>query len=821
MTETYDAAPAIPGARTAARPALNRRARPNADVLAFGILLIVVIGFLAANFVTYYNLYRLDILTFYMPWYEHMGERLRDLDLPGWLPYIMSGAPFAGDPQSGWGYLPAMVIFTIAPSTSGYITFITFHVVLAAAGSYLYARIIGINPVGALATGFAFTLGNFMERTACCTIHMQVAVWIPAILLLYELSRRAQTLRSRIGGLVLAGIAVSQMVAGWVGQGAYYGALAIGIYILYRTFFPRSEEVGITDRLKTLAVTVVVLGIVGGSTAAPALIPRLDTVSRSNLSDLYQSDEEGEDTGWRPEEIPHLVFSDGPRTNRSYLGAATVTAAVVGGIICWRRRNALFFALYGVGVFSLIVRNSPVEDVFNLLPRFESLHIHSPDRIYVVLFIAPAILAGWLVHTLWDPSWRGRSHLRTVALAVSVATVLAVVAVLVVKDDRGYWMPTDRLLETGLIIGGVGIVSLIDRLPIRRLLAITIVLMLVIDPTGQLVRLRLEGTRLRDVREQIFMGTIEPNGAARWLLARSAEGEIFRFAGYDQMRLMNQGELRTYHVSYSDPGTQAILVNNRGVEFGLDDAQGYNPVQIDRYVEFFDAINGTGQSYHAANVLASGLNSPLLNQLNVRYFVIPAEIPPGRPDLLKLSQIYPTVYADEQSRIVENPNTLPRAWIVHEAEQEETGEDILSLFLLGPIFADPRELVLMEDEAPELDEPDDPAAESVAITESHPDEIHLDVSVSATGMVVLSEIWDPGWSATVDGEAVEVHRVNHTLRGIVVEPGQHEIVLRYKATVVKGSLLFYIVPVAALLALPLLDRRRRTATVAAGHRGGE
>jgi uncharacterized membrane protein YfhO len=144
--------------------------------------------------------------------------------------------------------------------------------------------------------------------------------------------------------------------------------------------------------------------------------------------------------------------------------------------------------------------------------------------------------------------------------------------------------------------------------------------------------------------------------------------------------------------------------------------------------------------------------------------------------------------------------------------------------LLGPIFADPRELVLMEDEAPELDEPDDPAAESVAITESHPDEIHLDVSVSATGMVVLSEIWDPGWSATVDGEGVEVYRVNHTLRGIVVEPGQQEIVLRYKATVVKTSLLFYIVPVAALLALPLLDRRRRPATVAAeppGPRGGE
>src|SRR3989337_2081524 len=45
------------------------------------------------------GLYRLDVITFYLPWYSHLGERLRDLDIPGWLPYTMSGVPFAGDPQ--------------------------------------------------------------------------------------------------------------------------------------------------------------------------------------------------------------------------------------------------------------------------------------------------------------------------------------------------------------------------------------------------------------------------------------------------------------------------------------------------------------------------------------------------------------------------------------------------------------------------------------------------------------------------------------------------------------------------------------------------
>ena len=170
----------------------------NRDLIGLGALLVVVLAVLAVNFWSRYNLYRLDIVTFYIPWYEQLGHRLRDLDIPGWMPYAMSGSPFAGDPQSGWGYLPAMVIFTIAPSLSGYIAFIFFHVVLAAVGTYTYARVIGINPLGAFAAGATFTLGNFMERTACCTIHMQVAVWIPAIFLCIELSRRARTRASRI-----------------------------------------------------------------------------------------------------------------------------------------------------------------------------------------------------------------------------------------------------------------------------------------------------------------------------------------------------------------------------------------------------------------------------------------------------------------------------------------------------------------------------------------------------------------------------------------------------------------------------------------------
>src|SRR4051794_32707561 len=106
-----------------ARPQPLLPPRLAADIAGLGSPPPVALCVLWLNLFSHYDLFRLDILTFYLPWYEYLGSRLRTFDIPGWLPYTMSGVPFAGDPQSGWGYLPAMVSFAIAPSTTGYVIF--------------------------------------------------------------------------------------------------------------------------------------------------------------------------------------------------------------------------------------------------------------------------------------------------------------------------------------------------------------------------------------------------------------------------------------------------------------------------------------------------------------------------------------------------------------------------------------------------------------------------------------------------------------------------------------------------------------------------
>jgi hypothetical protein len=84
-------------------------------------------------------------------------------------------------------------------------------------------------------------------------------------------------------------------------------------------------------------------------------------------------------------------------------------------------------------------------------------------------------------------------------------------------------------------------------------------------------------------------------------------------------------------------------------------------------------------------------------------------------------------------------------------------------------------------------------------------------------MLVLSEIWDPDWVAEVDGKEVDILQVDFALRGIVVGPGEHEVVLRYPATLVRNTFALWLVPiflVPLLLAGEYIWGRRQASTAA-------
>ena len=65
---------------------------------------------------------------------------------------------------------------------------------------------------------------------------------------------------------------------------------------------------------------------------------------------------------------------------------------------------------------------------------------------------------------------------------------------------------------------------------------------------------------------------------------------------------------------------------------------------------------------------------------------------------------------------------------------------------------------------------------------SRQDRLDVDVHAAKRGLVVLSEPSYSGWKATVHGARAEILKVDGALRGIVVPPGDSQIVLRYAPT---------------------------------------
>ena len=69
---------------------------------------------------------------------------------------------------------------------------------------------------------------------------------------------------------------------------------------------------------------------------------------------------------------------------------------------------------------------------------------------------------------------------------------------------------------------------------------------------------------------------------------------------------------------------------------------------------------------------------------------------------------------------------------------------------------------------------------TVRLTSYDSDQAKYEVESAKGGLVVFSEVYYPGWTATVDGLPAEVGRANYVLRALNVPAGKHEVVFTFQ-----------------------------------------
>ena len=216
---------------------------------------------------------------------------------------------------------------------------------------------------------------------------------------------------------------------------------------------------------------------------------------------------------------------------------------------------------------------------------------------------------------------------------------------------------------------------------------------------------------------------------------------------------------------------------------------GYHPAKLRRYQEMVDAYIVPEMQKAMQAIAAKGGNMqqvdgvklfPVLNMLNTKYFIFPLQ--GGATIPLK------NIYAQGNGWFVDKIDYVADA----NAEYAEVGKiDVRHEAVADKQF----EAVLGQAKAND-------STATVKLDKYEPNNLQYTVNSKNGGIVVFSEIYYLGWKATVDGQSVELGRVNYILRAVNVKPGKHIVVLDFHPTSISTTeTIAYISIVILLLAI--------------------
>ena len=194
---------------------------------------------------------------------------------------------------------------------------------------------------------------------------------------------------------------------------------------------------------------------------------------------------------------------------------------------------------------------------------------------------------------------------------------------------------------------------------------------------------------------------------------------------------------------------------------------GYHAAKLRRYQEMIEAyiapemqklMPAIAEAQGDMTQVAGDSIYPVLNMLNMKYVIMP----------LQGGQTVPIM----------NPYAYGNAWFVdkltYAQNANEEIERVGKIDLRHEAVAD----VKFQQQLGEAQLQD--TASVVTLTAYEPNELQYDVRSGKGGVVVFSEVYYPGWTATVDGEPAELGRVNYILRAMNLQPGEHKVVLTFK-----------------------------------------
>ena len=191
-------------------------------------------------------------------------------------------------------------------------------------------------------------------------------------------------------------------------------------------------------------------------------------------------------------------------------------------------------------------------------------------------------------------------------------------------------------------------------------------------------------------------------------------------------------------------------------------------------------------------------NLPHFRLLGVKYILTPAGT---------ILNFLPVVYQGEVN-VYKMPSFIPRVFVAHQLEYVSSPEQATErVGSLGPKIAS---TVILEKQIPERYMHSGTYGDidsSASIVEYKVNRVVIEAQSQEPGILVLTDVFYPGWKAYVDGKPTEVFRVDGLVRGVLIEKGRHTVVFRYFPDTFVAGLMIAVVAFTGFLTLLLVPTR--------------
>ena len=678
------------------------------------------------------------------PWRQLAFDLLQRGELPLWNPYTHAGTPLLANIQTALFY-PINFLYFFIPFNTVWTIQVIAQPVLLAIFMFLFLTEIGISKKASTLGSLALALSGFSIAWLEWNTTLHTLVWLPLGLYCVEKIMKKEELR----WFVLLGFSVSCIVFAGFLQTAFYALFLLGCYAVLRVVTIGKGH----DRKKILTGLTAVLAIVVVVTSIQWL-PTLKLINRSARSFDQGNVLERDDWFLPWQNLVQFVAPDyfgNPATLNywgifnytefvGYIGIAPLILAFMGIVSPGKRlKQTQRFFLLVLAAALLFALPNPISR-FPFMMNLPLVSSAQPSRLMMIIDLSLSVLVAIGAENIFTKLKEEKTKLILPALTASLGIIaLMLFGMWIVAlgfsplrihippeylqiAKRNLILPTMLFTLTSLSIASLTIISKIN-IRIRGRLLSVIFLLLFLLTAGDLLRFAAKFTPF-SVEQYLFPDTKVIN------FLKSDSG-AWRYMTTDAR----------------------ILPPNFSVVYRLQTIEGYDPIYIGRYGTLIASAQKDEPvleptAFHRI-IRPENIDSPMYDLLNVKYVLALTDLQDEKLE---------KVFQEGETRIYRNMQVFPRAFVISDYQQPEDDRRAL-------------------DQALRLRKSDiEETAEILDYTENA---VRIGVSSEVGGMLVVSDMYYPGWSATLDGKPLPVERVLYALRGTMIPPGYHEILYRY------------------------------------------